>query len=127
MLNLEYYKSDFDLDNMPAPNVLQKYLNMLTKNGDTWRSTDKSWETILASKDRLLARDIERSANRTILDQKILNRIQTVVLDKSGSNRGRRDLSTPRRANVSGPARGKGQGKGNGTWLQEQTWTRMGA
>ena len=102
----------FDLDVfvfvMAPPAMLQKYLNRITRDGQPYRTTDRAWEKIMVAKDRTLARDIERAPNRTVLDGKLIERIEITMLGKSGPNRGHKNLSTP-------PApRGKGSGKGTG-------------
>ena len=102
---------------MAPPGVLQGYLNKLTRDGQPWRTTDKAWDKLLVCKDRTLARDIERMPRRTMLDDKLLERIQIILTGKSGPNRGHRDLSTPKRpsgARGSGKGSGKGGGKGHG-------------
>jgi phage host-nuclease inhibitor protein Gam len=99
---------------MAPPAVLQSYLNAMTKDGAKWRTTDKAWDKLLTCKDRTLARDVERMPRRTVLDPKLLERIQIIIQEKSGPNRGNRDLATPKRPSGA-RGKGKGTGKGNGS------------
>ena len=94
--------------------MLQKYLNKLAKDGQAWRTTERAWEKIMVAKDRTLSRDIQRAPNATMLDGKLLDRIQLTIQGKSGPGRGNRDLSTPKRTRDLRADTGKGIGKGNG-------------
>jgi hypothetical protein len=101
---------------MTHPQNLQIYANELTKDKTVYRNTAKLWEKLLMGNDRSLGPDIKRDTQRTVVNQKLLARIKAVVLDKSGPNRGHRDLRAQSGAIPNGAGKGAkyGSGKGNG-------------
>ena len=97
---------------MAYPQNLQLYANQLTKNADeVYRNTSKLYLKIVSSSDKTLAADIKRDTQRTVPNQKILARIRSVVADKSGPNRGHRDLRTPAGTVHNGVRKGSGKGQ----------------
>ena len=107
---------------MSYPQNLQLYANMLTRDGTPYRNTSKLFDKILMSNDKSLGPDIKRDTQKTVVNQKLLSRIRAVVLDKSGPNRGHRDLRKPAGSVTNGvrkgagksTSKGKGKGKGKG-------------
>ena len=99
---------------MSYPQNIQIYANMLTKNGDVYRNTSKLFDKILNSADKPLAADIKRDTQKAVVNQKLLARIRAVVADKSGPNRGHRDLRTPAGAFPNGERKDSGKSKGKG-------------
>ena len=102
---------------MAPPQALKVYLNRLSTNGKPWSTVDKTWEKVMTCKDRTLGRDFDNARPSTMLDDKLMARLKLIVLDKTGPNRGRSNLATPKKIqDLSVPAESvsKGAGKGRG-------------
>jgi hypothetical protein len=98
---------------MSFPQNLQLYADRLTRNGEPYRNTGKLWDKLLLCADKTLGPDIKRDTQRTVVNEKLMQRVHNAVQDKSGPNRGHRDLRSPAESVSKGARKGSGKGKGN--------------